>query len=61
EPGIPQGMCSNTLTQFEEPGCRHPRQARPSMEACGIDVYRTAKTAGFPIEVVRDYTCPLLC
>jgi predicted metal-binding protein len=41
-----------------EGGCRHPYQARPSMEACGIDVYRTARTAGFPIEVVRDHTCP---
>ena len=34
--------------------CRHPRQARPSMEACGIDVFQTARNAGFPIEVVTD-------
>lgn len=32
--------------------CRHPGQARPSMEACGIDVYETAHRAGFPLEVV---------
>jgi hypothetical protein len=25
------------------------------MEACGIDVYATARKAGFPIEVVTDY------
>jgi len=25
------------------------------MEACGIDVFATARGAGFPIEVVRDY------
>jgi len=37
---------------FEE-GCRHPYEARPSMEACGIDVFKTARDAGFPIEVVR--------
>ena len=37
----------------EEGQCRHPERARPSMEACGIDVFSTAKRAGFPIEVVR--------
>ncbi|HIE08227.1 MAG TPA: hypothetical protein EYP65_00080, partial [Armatimonadetes bacterium] len=35
-----------------EKGCRHPDLARPSMEACGIDVFKTAREAGFPIEVV---------
>ena len=34
--------------------CVRPREARPSMEACGIDVYRTARANGFPIEVCRD-------
>jgi len=34
--------------------CVHAREARPSMEACGIDVYKTARTNGFPIEVCRD-------
>lgn len=38
--------------QFDE-GCRHPREARPSMEACGIDVYATARKHGFTIDVVR--------
>lgn len=38
-------------------GCTHPYQARPAMEACGIDVYATARGNGFPIEVVRDRTC----
>ncbi len=33
--------------------CRHGLEARPSMEACGIDVYKTARDNGFPIEVVR--------
>jgi predicted metal-binding protein len=33
--------------------CRHGREARPSMEACGIDVFKTARDNGFPIEVVR--------
>jgi predicted metal-binding protein len=33
--------------------CRHPEKARPSMEACGIDVFATVRANGFPIEVVR--------
>ena len=35
-------------------GCRHAETARPAMEACGIDVYATARANGFKIEVVRD-------
>jgi len=43
----------------EEGQCRHTERARPSMEACGIDVFSTAKKAGFPIEVVRTKRqCP---
>jgi len=38
--------------------CAHPHQARPAMEAAGIDVFATARANGFPIEVVRDHTCP---
>jgi predicted metal-binding protein len=38
--------------------CLHPSQARPSMEAAGIDVYATARTNGFPIDVVTDHECP---
>jgi hypothetical protein len=27
------------------------------MEACGIDVFSTVKTHGFPIEVLKDENC----
>ncbi len=37
--------------------CKHPHKARPAMEACGIDVYKTVREAGFPIEVVKDRRC----
>ncbi len=37
--------------------CVHPHQARPSMEACGVDVFATARANGFPIEVVTDHLC----
>lgn len=34
--------------------CRDPRRARPAMEACGINVFRTAREAGLPIRVVKN-------
>lgn len=33
--------------------CRYPDLARPSLEACGVDVYETARRAGRPIAPVR--------
>jgi predicted metal-binding protein len=56
--GMGSGPCNLCGTCDTSKVCRHAEQARPSMEACGIDVYRTARTAGCPIEVVRDSTCP---
>jgi predicted metal-binding protein len=29
-----------------------PKLARPSMEACGIDVYATVHNNGFPVKVL---------
>lgn len=37
--------------------CRHPEEARPAMEACGIDVYSTVKANGFPIKVLKTTSC----
>ena len=34
--------------------CLHANQARPSMEACGIDVFRTAMEYGLPIKTLKD-------
>jgi len=50
--GMGAGPCYLCERCSLEKGCRHPDVARPSMEACGIDVYATARLAGFPIEVV---------
>ena len=41
--------------------CLHPKEARPSMEACGIDVFQTARNNGFPIEVVTDRSATPNC
>jgi len=57
--GLGAGPCYFCGTCVLEGPCRQAERARPAMEACGIDVYTTAKKAGFPIEVVRDRKqCP---
>jgi predicted metal-binding protein/ubiquinone/menaquinone biosynthesis C-methylase UbiE len=33
--------------------CRFPKIARPSLEACGVDVYETARRAGLWLEPIR--------
>lgn len=33
--------------------CRHGFEARPATEACGIDVFKTARDNGFHVDVVR--------
>ncbi len=42
------------IEKGEAGGCLHPEQARPAMEACGIDVFATARANGLPLEVVND-------
>ena len=37
--------------------CRHSYKARPSMEACGIDVFRTVRNNGFTIETLDAPNC----
>ncbi len=36
--------------------CRFAARARPSMEACGIDVYQTVREQGFFIQSLRERT-----
>lgn len=54
---IPSGPCELCNPCPLEYPCLHPEYARPSMEACGIDVYATVRQHGFPIEVVRSRSC----
>ncbi|OHB65359.1 MAG: hypothetical protein A2Y77_07020 [Planctomycetes bacterium RBG_13_62_9] len=58
--GLGAGPCYLCKTcVLREGPCRHAEQARPAMEACGIDVFTTVRKAGFPIEVVRTTRqCP---
>ena len=34
--------------------CVHGTKARPSMEACGIDVFRTVREHGLPVRVLKE-------
>ena len=51
--GFGCGPCTVCRT-CEGASCKYPEKTRPSMEACGIDVFATARGNGFPIDVVRD-------
>jgi len=55
----PCGLCKTC--EIEEP-CKHPHEARPAMEACGIDVYATARNNGYELNVVtsEDDPCSFL-
>ena len=40
--------------EFSRRDCKSPGKARPSMEACGIDVFQTARKAGLKINAVKE-------
>jgi predicted metal-binding protein len=48
------GPCGRCKTCTMD-ACVHADRARPSMEACGIDVFATARGCGLPIQVVKDH------
>jgi predicted metal-binding protein len=43
-------LCPECVAENSGKHCRHPYQARPSMEAVGIDVLKTAEIAGLPVD-----------
>lgn len=55
--GLGSGPCELCEICNVKKVCKHVEEARPSIEACGIDVFRTARTAGYPINVVRNHSC----
>ena len=56
--GLGAGPCSLCDTCAFDQGCRHAEEARPSMEACGIDVFATVRKHGFTLNVVRNHSDP---
>ena len=53
----PCDSCKECGMLTKEP-CNNRYRARPSMEACGIDVFQTARNNGFHIETLRVKTEP---
>ena len=53
--GIGAGPC-DLCAECPE-ACRHADRARPSLEACGIDVFSTVRSNGYPIEVLKTADC----
>lgn len=48
------GPCGRCKDCNVSGSCRHPDRVRPSMEACGIDVFATARAQGLPIRTLHD-------
>jgi predicted metal-binding protein len=57
--GMACGPCNLCRTCDVTQPCKHEDVARPSMEACGLDVYATLANVGYKLQVVRstDQTC----
>ena len=48
-------LCPECTVSNSKGTCRHPYQSRPSMEAVGIDVFKTAENAGLPFDIpIKD-------
>jgi predicted metal-binding protein len=59
--GLGAGPCRVCNKKCNLQECVRPAEARPSMEACGIDVFATVRANGFPIEVLKEYSCEENC
>lgn len=44
-------LCGECVTVQSGKPCRHPFEARPSMEAMGVDVIRTCERSGMPVKL----------
>ncbi|MCX8110975.1 MAG: DUF2284 domain-containing protein, partial [Syntrophorhabdaceae bacterium] len=49
------GPCTRCKKCNLSGGCNNPYRARPSMESCGIDVFKTAMRHKLPISVVKNH------
>jgi predicted metal-binding protein len=53
--GMASGPCNLCAVCDTSQPCKFEDLARPSMEACGIDVYATLANVGYKLEVVKSY------
>ena len=52
------GVCAACAKASEE-ACRFPAKARPALHSVGIDVFKTVRQLGLPIEVLKDRDAPM--
>lgn len=50
----PCPICDKCVVEEGNLTCNHPTESRPSMEASGIDVFKTVKNAGLEVEVQNN-------
>jgi len=51
------GLC-NKCAKANEVECRFPEKARPAFHAVGIDVFKTVRRLGLPIDVLQTREDP---
>jgi predicted metal-binding protein len=56
--GLADGPCRLCRECDLTGDCKHPEEARPSMESCGIDVYATARNSGIKLKVATQRRGP---
>lgn len=47
-------LCKKCTAAGRREGCVNRRESRPGMDSMGIDVFATARAAGYSVEVMRD-------
>jgi predicted metal-binding protein len=52
-PGGPCRVCASCSANRS--ACKNPDAARPSLEAFAVDVYSTARKAGYQIHVLKEF------
>jgi len=50
----PCNICADCVPEKE--GCRNPKEARPSLEGLGVDVFATVRKQGYEINVLKSYS-----
>lgn len=51
------GLCGQCAKAAEKE-CRFPKKARPAFHSVGIDVFKTVRQLGLPIDVLKGEDCP---
>jgi predicted metal-binding protein len=46
---------NETIYPFDTIKCRHKDIMRPSLEACGVEIFKTLENAGYSLTILKDY------